>query len=90
MIDGDPDSAMVVTREIIYKTKKDGSTVRQQVWVPLDAPNQNITTAVKNPREMPVFDNPQDMSTPYEETARTHTYRVSIHRKKVNVLFPTD
>jgi hypothetical protein len=87
MIDGDIDSAMVVTSETIYKTKKDGSTVQKQVWVSLDTPNPNIT-AVENSPEILLFDDPVDMSS-HPETTRTRTYRVSLHHKKVNVLFHT-
>ena len=72
MIDGDIDSAMVVTSETIYKTKKDGSTVKKQVWVYLDTPNPNIT-AVKNPPEILDFDDPEDMSS-HPETTHTRTY----------------
>jgi hypothetical protein len=79
MIDGEIDSAMVVTSETIYKTKMDGSTVAKQVWVSLDTPNPNIT-AVEIPPEMPRYDEPVDMSS-HPETAGTRTYRVSIHHK---------
>lgn len=78
MIVGEIDSAMVVTPETIYKTKKDGSLVTKQVWVSLDTPNPNIT-AVEIPPEMPYFDDPVDMSSPHPEPART--YRVSFHQK---------
>lgn len=79
MIDGDIDSAMVVTSETIFKTKKDGSTVTKKVWVSLDIPNPNLKD-VEFPPEMPVFDEPVDMSS-HPETAGTRTYRVSIHHK---------
>jgi hypothetical protein len=74
MIDGEIDSAMVVTPETIFKTKKDGSTVTKQVWVSLESPNPNII-AVENPPEMHAFDEPVDLSSPLPDTGRT--YRVS-------------
>jgi hypothetical protein len=80
MIDGNIDSAMVVTPETIFKTKKDGSTVTKQVWVSLDTPNPN-ETAIESPAESPFFDDPVDMSSIHPETACTRTYRVSIHQK---------
>ena len=86
MIEGDIDLAMAVMPETIYITKKDGTTVAKQIWVSLDTPppKANIT-AVDNPPEMPIFNDPVDMSSPPPETARK--YRVSFHRKLSDVHF---
>jgi len=78
MIEGHIDLAMGVTSETIYITKKDGSTVPKKVWVSLDTPNPNIA-AIENSPQIPISDEPVDMSSPHPETA--HTYQVSIYPK---------
>jgi hypothetical protein len=76
MIDGDFDSALVVTPETIYKTKKDGSIVKKQVWVALDTPKPTVEQPAAERSAMEY--EPVDMSEshPHPETART--YQVSI------------
>ena len=80
MIDGDIDSAMVVTPETIYINKKDGSRVAKQIWVSLDKPNLNNTAVENLPEipEMPFFNDPADMPSTHPEPARRN--RVSIHQ----------
>lgn len=78
MIDGDVDSAQVVTQRTITETKHDGSTVKKQVWVSLDKPGEKSTAVEKVP-ERPPFDyepvyEPADMSSPQ----RTNKSQVSI------------
>ena len=79
MVDGEIESALVVTLETIYETQRDGTMVAKQVWVSLDTPNPKVTTIEKSP-EMPALEyEPVDMSSPQLE--RTHTYQVSIYHK---------
>jgi hypothetical protein len=42
LIDGEPDSAQVVTHTTVKVTLNDGSTSSQRVLVPLDAPSPSI------------------------------------------------
>lgn len=80
MIDGDIDSAPVVTSKTILETRKDGSTVPKKIWVPLDIPN-STSAAVEKPADMSGFEyEPVDMSTPPPETTKTKTYQVNIYR----------
>jgi hypothetical protein len=44
LIDGEPDSAQVVTHTTVKVTLNDGSTSSTRVLVPLDAPSPPITT----------------------------------------------
>jgi hypothetical protein len=77
MLDGDVDSAQVVTPQTIPETKKDGSTVFKRVWVSLDTSNPNLT-AMENDAEIPGFeDEPGDMPSP--PTDRTNKYQVCIN-----------
>ena len=77
MVDGEIESALIVTLETIYETQRDSTTVTKQVWVSLDTPNPKVTAVEKSP-EMPAVEyKPVDMSSPQPE--RTHTYRVSIY-----------
>lgn len=77
-MEGDVRLATVVTPKTIYKTKKDGSTVAEKVWVSLDTPTPKVT-AVENLQQIPSSDEPVDMSSPPPETSRS--YRVSIYQK---------
>ena len=49
MVDGEIESALVVTPETIYETQTDGTMVAKQVWVSLDTPNPKVTTVEKSP-----------------------------------------
>ena len=44
LIDGEPDSALVVTHTTVKVNLNDGSTSSQRVLVPLDAPSPTIDT----------------------------------------------
>lgn len=68
MIDGEVDSATVVTQRTITETNNDGTTITRRVWVSLDTPKEKQTTVEKTP-ERPTFEfepvyEPADMSTP--------------------------
>ena len=77
MVDGEIESALVMTPETIYETQRDGTMVAKQVWVSLDTPNPKVTAVEKSP-EMPALEyEPVDMSSPQPE--RKHTYQVSIY-----------
>lgn len=83
MIDGDVDSAQVVTQRTISDTMEDGSIIKKQVWVSLDTPNQKLT-AVEKASEIPAsgYDpayDPEDISSPQPE--RTKKSQVSIYLK---------
>ena len=87
MIDGEIDSALVVTPETIYETRKDGTTVTKQVWVSLDTPIPKVT-AEERRAEMPALeympDIEPDNSSPQPETTRR--YQVGIYVKTQSVL----
>jgi len=77
MVDGEIDSADVITPKTIYKTKKDGTIVTEKGWESLNTPNKKPTVVEKQP-EIPSFGyDPVDMPSPQQEKKRTH--RVSLY-----------
>lgn len=84
MIDGEVDSATVITTDTIIETRKDGTKVEKKIFVPLYAPKPMVTVeqaAKMQPSgyepDEPVV--PVDFPSPQQE--REHTYQVSIHLK---------
>ena len=76
MIDGEVDSARVVTSKKVVETMKDGTSVTKKIWVPLDLPNPSSSNM-----EMPVdvsgleFESePMDIPSPQPERK---TYQVN-------------
>lgn len=58
MIDGDVDSAQVVTPRTITETKRDGSIIKKQVWESLDTPSPK-SSAMENTPEVPAMGDEQ-------------------------------
>lgn len=70
MVDGDVESASVVTTDTIYETKKDGSVVEKEIWVPLYPKASTVENTPQTPPFTPSFtyepiDNP---SSPPQKT----------------------
>jgi KDZ transposase family protein len=87
MIDGDVDSAPVVTERTITEIKQDGRTVTKRVWVSLDIPQETLTAVRNTPETSPFEFDP--VYEPAEEPAnmspppRTNKPQVSIYRVRI-------
>ena len=76
MVDGEVESALVVTPKTINETKKDGTTVKKKVWVSLGMPSSSSTT-VENHPQSPIMDyEPVDIGSPQPE--KRNKYQASI------------
>ena len=87
LIDGEPDSAQVVTHTTVKVTLNDGSTSSHRVLVPLDAPSQTIYTV---DHMQDISDNTYgiDQDSPPPDTRRTD--RVYIRNKNLDGLILTN
>jgi hypothetical protein len=75
LIDGEPDSAQVVTHTTIKVTLNDGSTSLERVLVPLDAPSPTINTI---DHMQDISDNTYDIDHDSPHPDRRRTNRVFI------------
>jgi hypothetical protein len=76
MVDGEVESAQVVTPKTINETLKDGTTVKKKVWVSLDTPCSSKTTVENRPQSPTMDYDPVDIGSPQPE--RRKQYQVSV------------
>lgn len=76
LLDGDVDSASVVTPTTVYVTKKDGSVVEKQVWESLDTPTPNASTSEKPPPTPTFVYETMENHSPPPERSQTHRVRI--------------
>lgn len=82
MVDGELDSATVVTGKIIYETQKDGTTIRKKVWVPLEPsiPSNPSNSTSKNVEISDENYEPNDMESPQPEIRTMY----QVKRRRLN------
>jgi hypothetical protein len=89
ILDGDVRLAHSVRPQVVTKTKKDGSIVKNRVWISMDNPPPNVTaTSDSNTTNMPASDSEYDENNtflPEEDSnpqpGRTQNSRVSLYHR---------
>lgn len=75
MLNGDDNSAIVVTPKTIYETKNDRSVLMKQVWEALNTPTAQDSIIEKKAQTPPFTYEPFNHHSPPPD--RTETHRVS-------------